>query len=287
MQHGEVFKRPGRKTWSARWYDANGVRQTKGGWRTRAEAARFLNEQVDKVRLGIHYRPDRTFDDLAEAYEKQYTAASKDSLKYAMKKARSAFGEVRLTHLTAEHVGALRASIEGPHASFRTIAMVKQVLAAGGEWRWLDVNPAAKVKNPAPHPPEIEPFHSCAEIDAIAAELGTFSEIQALAAGTGLRPEEWSALQKRDIDLSERVLYVRRVWVNGEEKPLLKTSRSRRRVPLRLRVVTALEQLAADLREPTDALLPGIKGKYSPYGSGGKTTSIRPSGLLVCCSPTA
>jgi integrase len=62
------------------------------------------------------------------------------------------------------------------------------------------------------------------------------------AAATGLRPAEWVALEKRDIDRDERVAYVRRSYTRGEVN-LPKTEGSRRAVPLQARAIAALERL--------------------------------------------
>jgi integrase len=63
-----------------------------------------------------------------------------------------------------------------------------------------------------------------------------------------LRPEEWAALERRDID--DEVVRVERTIVDGVSKPHGKTSRSRRRVPLSSRARAALDTLPPQLRSP-------------------------------------
>jgi integrase len=61
-------------------------------------------------------------------------------------------------------------------------------------------------------------------------------------AATGLRPAELVALEKRDVDRSAGVVYVRRQLVRGQVKPT-KTRRSVRAMPLQLVAVEALDEL--------------------------------------------
>jgi integrase len=51
------------------------------------------------------------------------------------------------------------------------------------------------------------------------------------AAATGLRPKEWIALERRDVDPKARVVYVRRAFTDGRLK-CTKTEASVRAVPL-------------------------------------------------------
>jgi len=62
------------------------------------------------------------------------------------------------------------------------------------------------------------------------------------AAATGLRPAEWIALEKRDVDRDERVVYVRRSFTKRELKHP-KTEASMRAVPLQARALDALERI--------------------------------------------
>jgi integrase len=289
MQRGEVFRRPDRPGWSARWYDKSGQRRTKGGWHTKGEAADFLTDVLKKQRLGVLYQPDRDFNELVEEYLEQYSAATgtRRNLVYALNIACEALGETPLHELETKAITKLKAKAEserGPHARWKIIRGVKQVLAEAKRWGWIATDPSADIKNPQPPAPVIWPFQSWNEIDAIAAEMELFPEIAVLAAGTGLRPEEWVALQKRDIDLAKKVLYVRRVYVDGEEKELGKQDKSRRRVPLRQRVVDVLEPVMTELSGDADPVFPGERAKYLHYPSWRRDywhSAVKAAGLLL------
>jgi integrase len=60
---------------------------------------------------------------------------------------------------------------------------------------------------------------------------------------TGLRPEEWGALERRHIDRRAGPLSVRRTISAGQVVELGQTTRSRRQVPLTARAVEALDQI--------------------------------------------
>jgi integrase len=93
--------------------------------------------------------------------------------------------------------------------------------------------------------------YSTEEIDAVAAELQpAYRPLPAFAAATGLRPEGWQALERRDIDRTRGMLSVRRTVSSGEVVELAKTGRSRRQVPLSERALEALDQLPPRLDTP-------------------------------------
>jgi integrase len=74
------------------------------------------------------------------------------------------------------------------------------------------------------------------------------------------RSRELWGLERRDVDLDERVLRVERVWTQGVLKEPAKSSRQRRRVPLRGRVVDALRSLPPRLDTPL--LFPAPRGGH-------------------------
>jgi integrase len=94
------------------------------------------------------------------------------------------------------------------------------------------------------------------ELDAIAAEPPpALASVPAFAAATGLRPEEWQALEHPDIDRRERTLSVLRSLSSGEVVELGKTHGARRQVPLSLRALSALDAIPPRLDTPR--LFPG------------------------------
>ncbi|HET6172937.1 MAG TPA: site-specific integrase [Gaiellales bacterium] len=112
--------------------------------------------------------------------------------------------------------------------------------------------------NKAPRRTEVVPF-TLAEVDRIAAELGPlYGPLVVFAAETGLRPAEWLALERQDVQRS--VVVVERTLGRDRVKPYAKTERSRRRVPLSSRALEALEQLPR--RIDTRLVFPTASGAH-------------------------
>jgi integrase len=96
------------------------------------------------------------------------------------------------------------------------------------------------------------------EVEGIAAELSAmYRPLPAFGGATGLRPEEWQALERRDVDRRARVVTVARTVSGGEVVQLAKTTRSRRQVPLSRRALDALDQLPPRLDTPLLFPTPG------------------------------
>jgi len=125
----------------------------------------------------------------------------------------------------------------------------------------IDVNPAKLgVDNPSPRRREQRPFESWAELDAVAANLAhRYRPMVIFAAATGLRPAEWLALERRDVDRDARVVYVHRSFTKGRLK-CTKTEASRRAVPLQ---AIALDAIDRQPPSPHSRLLfPAERGGY-------------------------
>jgi integrase len=239
---GEIKRTP--TGWAIRYRDGRGVRRQRGGFRTKAEAKQVLDDELRKARLGPLYRPEATLCELVDVFMEQYEAApsSRERLRLQLAKATVWFGEEPIGSLDALAVARWRASlpVTTRHGAHRAL---RQVLAAAVRWRWMERNVAVEVKNPLHPRTEFTPFESWEEVDALARELGPFGPLVIFCVGTGVRPEEAFGASWADIDLQGGVFTVRRAFAKGRLKGYPKTERSRRRVPLRSKVVAALEEL--------------------------------------------
>jgi integrase len=170
------------------------------------------------------------------------------------------FGERRLSQLRSPAIAAWRVTIPAGHR-FEATQALRQVLARAVNWGLLDVNPAKLgVENPQRRYTEKRPFDSWDELYALAGALGArYGPMTLFAAATGLRPGEWLALERRDIDREAHVVYVRRCFRNGRVKTP-KTKASVRAVPLQAIAIAALDELPPHPHCPL--VFPSARGGY-------------------------
>jgi integrase len=151
---------------------------------------------------------------------------------------------------------------------------MRQALGAAVRWHYLSRNPAVEAgKNPEPPQEELLPF-TREQVEALADELGPlYGSLVLVAAETGLRTNEWIALERRDLDREGRAVTVQRRYAGGVLTPYSKTAKSRRRVPLTARATwrnrewyPALDAAGIEKRGPyhlrhtsaTEALAAGV-----------------------------
>lgn len=132
--------------------------------------------------------------------------------------------------LNPVEIGAWRKALPA-RSAFGIHKCFRQVLHYAVRAKLIEENPAALVPNPEPKRTEVETF-SLDELEAIGAVLSPmFRAGLVFAALTGLRPCEWMALERADVDRQAGVVTVRRTVVEGEFKPYGKTDRSLRGRP--------------------------------------------------------
>ncbi|HEY3205731.1 MAG TPA: hypothetical protein VGJ58_02150 [Gaiellaceae bacterium] len=159
-----------------------------------------------------------TVAELVEAYPEQHDVdpVTIEKLRWLLGKAVAVFGDRPVGELRSQEIAAWRIALS-PGYRFDATQALRQVLSRAVLSGMIDVSPAKLgVDNPSPRRREQRPCESWAELDAVAANLTPrYRPMVFFAAATGLRPAEWLALEKRDVDREARVVYVRRAFTKG------------------------------------------------------------------------
>ncbi len=272
-QRGFARKRP--SGWLAGWY-VDGRQVARGGFRTRTEALDYANEKAtvaatrsNAIRFGdpipqaaSDVSTVSTVSQLIDAFLARHDVdpATIKKLRSQLGHARRAFGDRDVASLTAVELDVWRATLpeRSRHYMFRA---ARQVFEYGVTMKVIDTNPTARIRNrrAAVDRRQIHPFESWEQVQAVCEELDPrCAAIPIVLVGTGLRPEELFGLDRRDVDLDAGVLTVERVFTQGVLKDCKKSTRQRRRVPLRGRVVEAIR--AMPTRIDTPVLFPAPRG---------------------------
>jgi integrase len=254
-QRGQAY-RLGANRWGLRYYDADGKRRRESPFPSRSAALAHYRDVIEPQLRGESPAPELTLAELVALYLERHAASVRprtittlrERLAYAVR----AFGDVPLRDLErmAGEIASWRANLP-ERSRYGIVQAFRQTLGAAERWGYIDRNPAKLAgPNRLPAPRPVRAF-TRAEIDAIATELRpTYRPLPKFAAATGLRPEEWQALERRDVDRARGVIAVRRTVSGGEVVELGKTAGARRQVPLSARARGALDALPARLDTP-------------------------------------
>jgi integrase len=252
-QRGHARRLPSGK-WQLRYYDEHGRRRTGGAFPSKSAALAYYRDTIEpQLRGEIR---ELTLAEFVKLYLERHAATARsrtiETLRERLRHATRAYGDVPLRELErmAGELAGWQAALP-ERSRYGIVQALRQTLGAGVRWGYLTVNPATLAgvnRQPAPRPIRAYTF---AEVNALAVELSpTYRALPAFAAATGLRPEEWAALERRDVDRSAGIVNVRRTVSNGELVELGKTSASRRQVPLTPRAIAALDERPARLDTP-------------------------------------
>lgn len=254
-QHGSTYRTS--TGWGIRWLDETGARKHQSGFSTEKKAqAWFWDVERKRLRGEVVAPQPTTLAELVESFLADHVAEAntirslRDRLKMATdgipKKPRAkerehGMGHIRVDRLDVNTIRSWRKRLpEG--SAWQAHKALRQALEYAVRAKIVSENVAKLVPNPEPKRGEVPVFGSWEEIERLAEELPPERRsLPLLVVGTGLRPEEWLALERRDLDLKAGVLHVRRVYTDGRVKPFGKQDGSVRRIPLRRRAVEALQ----------------------------------------------
>jgi len=269
VQQGQTFELTrccpdGERLWAYRYRTGgrDSKRVQRGGFASEQDARDALERELERLRRERRITRRLTLSQFVETYLDQHDVqpVTIDKLRYLLSKATAVFGDRAVGELTSQEIAAWRMTLSPGYRCEATQAL-RQVLHRAVAWGMIDVNPAkVGVDNPVRRRKEQHPFESWTELEALAAAIGPrYGPMILFAAATGLRPAEWIALEIRDVDRDERVVFVRRSFTRGELK-IPKTEASTRAVPLQARALDALDRIEDGNGSPL--LFPGERGGY-------------------------
>jgi integrase len=253
----------GKSLWAYRYRTGgrDSKRVQRGGFASEQDARDALERELERVRRERRITRRLTLAELVDTYLAQHDVqpVTIEKLRYLLSKAIMLFGDRKIGELTSQEIAEWRMSVS-PGYRFEATQALRQVLHRAVAWGMIDINPAkVGVDNPVRRRKEQHPFESRAELEALAAAIGPrYGPMILFAAATGLRPAEWIALEKRDIDRKERVVYVHRSFTRGELK-FPKTEASMRAVPLQAWALDALDRVKTN---GSPLVFPGERGGY-------------------------
>jgi len=286
-QRGSVYHVRG--GFGIRWRE-NGRRRFHSGFDSKRDAEHWFEDEIrPRLRGRRRASSDMTLRAFSESWLTAHAAdvesSTVETLRYRIAHALEEFGDVPLAELERQalEVAAWRAGLP-ERLRYPATSALRQAFEAAIRWELMSENPAKKAgRNPQPKAKEVRPL-TAAELELVVGELGPRdAPLVVFASETGLRPCEWLALERRDVDRASRVVLVEREHVEGETKPYGKTTASRRRVPLTSRALAVLDELPTRL--DSRLLFPAERGGYlnlRNWRSREWDVAIETAGLGVC-----
>ena len=259
---GQIIKR-GDKTWVVRIFmgrDGAGKRHymNKTIRGNKKDAETFLSKTQTQISSGTFVEPslltideylDKWLDAAARPRLSERTLA--DYSEVLKRYVRPKLGNTTLSQLQPLEIQELYSEMQERGLSARTVrgthVVLSSALKQAVRWRMLFVNPAQSVELPKRTRREMKALSASEATKFLeAAKEDPHGLVFAFGLVTGMRPEEYLALQWKDIDLQQGTATVQRTlcwrrqkgggWYFGEPK----TSQSRRTVPFPASIVREL-----------------------------------------------
>jgi integrase len=259
---GQIIKKKD-KTWLVRIFlgrDTNGKRKYYGKiiHGTKKNAETYLNAKLREKDLGVFVEPasmplseylDRWLQEIAKPRIRRSTYASYEMMLrlYISPK----LGSKRLSDVQAHEIQKVYNDMRKSGLSSRTVRYAHNVLSSAFKqaikWQMLVRNPCDVCELPRLEKTEMKYFTPNQVATFLqSAKDDKYYLVFLVALETGMRPEEYLAVQWKDVDLESGMLSVRRALVWNRkgggysfEEP--KTTKSRRSIPLSGSVVSALK----------------------------------------------
>lgn len=262
-QRGSAY-RIGPNRWGLRYYDTDGTRRRKSPFPSKSAALAHYRTMIEpQLRGEPAPTPALTLSAFVPLYLERHAATVRprtvETLTERLAHAQAAFGAVPLRELErmSGEIATWRAQ-QPARVQYARMGALRQCLGAAVRWGYMAANPAALAGRNRQPPPRNIRVYTREELDAIALELHpAYAPIPMFVAATGLRPEEWTALERRDVDRRAGLVNVQRTVSSGQVVHIGKTSRSRRQVPLSPRAISALDRLPSRLDTPILFPAPG------------------------------
>ena len=235
IQRGQAY-RIGPNRWGLRYYDQDGNRRRKSPFPSKSAALAHYRDGIEpELRGEPALAPELTLSEFVDTYLVRHAPAVRprtmDALRWRLGVATKQYGDVPLRDLErmSGELATWQTTLTGC-SRFAIMVALRQALGAATRWGYMAHNPAVLAgRNPQPSPRPVRAF-TAAELAAIADELSAmYRPLPLFAAATGLRPEEWAALGRTEVDRGARVLTVARTLSGGQIVDLGKTSGSLRR----------------------------------------------------------
>jgi integrase len=254
MAAGYVLKRSDTQ-WIARIErTTNGRRRYfSKSFHTESEAKTHLQNQQSNVNFGQFVEPSRLtlavlMDEWIESISTRVTPRTADGYKGLLDRyVRPVLGPKRVNQIEARDLQKLYSQMQIKDAlSARVVrhthAALRQVLQQGVDWKLIGINPADSLKRKLPKVNEVERRVLNQEQAAVflkACALNPYGLVFEFALLSGMRPEEFLALQWRDLNFERSIAQVRRALVRHKkawsfQEPKTKGSRQSVTVPASL-----------------------------------------------------